>query len=144
MDYIKFQIKSKVFYLSSDSMEIKKELLSYVIFGVLTTIINFVVYLFFTRICGVNYIVSNIIAWFLSVLFAYVTNRIWVFESSNSNIIKEGGVFFGGRLFSGILGTGLMILFIDILTIGDLISKVIVQVVVIIFNYAYSKWIVFK
>ncbi len=144
MDYIKFQIKSKVFYLSSDSMEIKKELLSYVIFGVLTTIINFVVYLFFTRICGVNYIVSNIIAWFLSVLFAYVTNRIWVFESSNSNIIKEGGVFFGGRLFSGILDTGLMILFIDILTIGDLISKVIVQVVVIIFNYAYSKWIVFK
>lgn len=125
-------------------MEIKKELLSYVIFGVLTTIINFVVYLFFTRICGVNYIVSNIIAWFLSVLFAYITNRIWVFESSNSNIIKEGVVFFGGRLFSGILDTGLMILFIDILTIGDLISKVIVQVVVIIFNYAYSKWIVFK
>lgn len=125
-------------------MEIKKELLSYVVFGVLTTIVNFVVYLFFTRICGVNYIISNIIAWFLSVLFAYITNRIWVFESSNANIIKEGVVFFVGRLFSGILDTGLMILFIDILTVGDLIAKVIVQVVVVIFNYVYSKWIVFK
>lgn len=125
-------------------MEIKKELLSYVVFGVLTTIVNFVVYLFFTRICGVNYIISNIISWFLSVLFAYITNRIWVFESSNANIIKEGVVFFVGRLFSGILDTGLMILFIDILTVGDLIAKVIVQVVVVIFNYVYSKWIVFK
>ena len=125
-------------------MEIKKELLSYVVFGVLTTIVNFVVYLFFTRICGVNYIISNIIAWFLSVLFAYITNRIWVFESSNANIIKEGVVFFVGRLFSGILDTGLMILFIDILTVGDSIAKVIVQVVVVIFNYVYSKWIVFK
>ena len=125
-------------------MEIKKELLAYIIFGVLTTIVNIVVYFFFTKVCGVNYIISNIIAWFLSVLFAYVTNRIWVFESSNTNIIKECILFFGGRLFSGILDTGLMILFIDILTMGDLISKIIVQIVVVIVNYVFSKWIVFN
>ena len=125
-------------------MEIKKELLAYVIFGVLTTIVNIVVYFLFAKVCGVNYIISNIIAWFLSVLFAYVTNRIWVFESSNTNILKEGILFFGGRLFSGILDTGLMILFIDILTMGDMLSKIIVQVIVVIINYVFSKWIVFK
>ena len=125
-------------------MEIKKELLAYVIFGVLTTIVNIVVYFLFAKVCGVNYIISNIIAWFLSVLFAYVTNRIWVFESSNTNILKEGILFFGGRLFSGILDTGLMILFIDILTMGDMLSKIIVQVIVVIVNYVFSKWIVFK
>ena len=81
-------------------MELKKELVLYIIFGVLTTIVNIVVYFFFTKLCGVNYIISNIIAWFLSVLFAYVTNRIWVFESENTNLIKEAVLFFGGRLFS--------------------------------------------
>jgi putative flippase GtrA len=125
-------------------MELKKELVLYIIFGVLTTIVNIVVYFFFTKLCGVNYIISNIIAWFLSVLFAYVTNRIWVFESENTNLIKEAVLFFGGRLFSGVLDTGLMILFIDILTIGDLISKVVVQIIVVIVNYVFSKWIVFK
>jgi putative flippase GtrA len=125
-------------------MELKKEFVLYIIFGVLTAIVNIVVYFFFTKLCGVNYIISNIIAWFLSVLFAYVTNRIWVFESENTNLIKEAVLFFGGRLFSGVLDTGLMILFIDILTIGDLISKVVVQIIVVIVNYVFSKWIVFK
>ena len=124
-------------------MEIKNELIIYIIFGALTTIVNIAVYFFFTKICGVNYIVSNIIAWFLSVLFAYITNRIWVFESHNTNLVKESILFFGGRLFSGILDTGLMILFIDILTIGDLISKIVIQIIVVAINYIFSKWVVF-
>ena len=125
-------------------MEIKKELIAYIIFGVLTTVVNIVVYLFFAKVCGVNYLISNIIAWFLSVLFAYITNRIWVFESDNSNILKEGILFFGGRIFSGALDTGLMYLFIDILLIGDVIAKVIVQIIVVVVNYVFSKWIVFN
>lgn len=125
-------------------MEIKKELFAYLVFGVLTTLVNFVVYIFFTKICGVNYVISNILAWFLSVLFAYITNRIWVFESKNSNVLKECMLFYSGRLFSGILDTGLMVLFIEIFTMGDLISKVIIQIIVIIINYVFSKWIVFK
>ncbi len=125
-------------------MEIKKELLAYIVFGVLTTIVNFVVYIFFTKICGVNYVISNILAWFLSVLFAYITNRIWVFESKNSDVVKECLIFYSGRLFSGFLDTCLMILFIEILTMGDLISKIIIQILVIIVNYVFSKWIVFK
>jgi putative flippase GtrA len=93
---------------------------------------------------GINYLISNILAWFFSVLFAYVTNRIWVFESKSPDILKEMSLFFGGRIFSGAVDTGLMYLFIDVLMISDLISKIVVQVIVIILNYIFSKLIVFK
>jgi len=125
-------------------MRLEKELLLYVVFGVLTTLVNIVVYFIFARLFGINYLISNIIAWVLSVLFAYVTNRIWVFESKSTNIIKEMSLFFGGRIFSGVVDTGLMYLFIDILSIGDFISKIVIQVIVVILNYVISKVIVFK
>ena len=105
---------------------------------------NILVYYFFTKIILVNYIISNILAWVFSVFFAYVTNRIWVFESKNDNIIKECFLFFGGRLFSGVVDTGLMYLFIDILSIGDFISKIVIQVIVVVLNYVLSKLVVFK
>lgn len=124
-------------------MKIEKELLMYVIFGVLTTLVNFVVYYISARLLGINYLISNIIAWFLSVLFAYVTNRQWVFESKSPDILKECVLFFSGRIFSGAVDTGLMWLFIDILTISDMASKIIIQVIVVILNYVFSKWIVF-
>ena len=123
---------------------ISKELILYIIFGILTTLVNILVYLLFAKIFGVNYLISNIIAWFLSVLFAYITNRLWVFESTSSKILKEISLFFGGRLFSGVLDTGFMYLFIDILLLNDFISKIIIQVIVIIINYVFSKIIVFK
>ena len=69
-------------------MRLDKELFWYVVFGTLTTIVNIVVY-FALEYIGVNYIISNIIAWFLSVLFAYVTNRIWVFESKSPDILRR-------------------------------------------------------
>lgn len=125
-------------------MKLGRELILYVIFGVLTTVVNFVVYFFFARLLGVNYIVSNILAWFFSVLFAYVTNRIWVFESKNTNILTEISLFFGGRIFSGVVDTGLLYLFVDILSLNDFISKLIIQVIVVILNYVFSKLIVFK
>ncbi|MBQ6219913.1 MAG: GtrA family protein [Methanosphaera sp.] len=125
-------------------MDIEKELFFYVVFGVLTTVVNVVVYVLFANYLGINYLVSNVIAWFLSVLFAYITNRKWVFESKSSNIIKECGLFFGGRLFSGVVDTGLMYVFIDLLSIGDFISKIVIQIIVVILNYVISKLIVFK
>ena len=125
-------------------MRLDRELILYVFFGTLTFFVNVIVYFLFENVFGINYIISNIIAWFFSVLFAYITNRIWVFESKSANIIKEMSLFFGGRIFSGVVDTGLMYLFIDILTIGDLISKIVVQVIVVILNYVFSKLIVFK
>jgi putative flippase GtrA len=125
-------------------MKIDRELILYVFFGTLTFLVNVIVYFIFEDLLGVNYIISNILAWFFSVLFAYVTNRIWVFESKSTNIAKEMALFFGGRIFSGAVDTGLMYLFIDILTIGDMISKIVVQIIVVILNYVFSKLIVFK
>ena len=125
-------------------MKIDRELILYVFFGTLTFFVNVIVYFIFEDLLGVNYIISNIFAWFFSVLFAYVTNRIWVFESKSTKIAKEMALFFGGRIFSGAVDTGLMYLFIDILTIGDLISKIVVQIIVVILNYVFSKLIVFK
>jgi putative flippase GtrA len=93
---------------------------------------------------GINYLVSNAIAWFLSVLFAYITNRIWVFESKSPNILKEMSLFFGGRIFSGVVDMLLMYTFIDLLVLDSTISKIIVQIIVIILNYIFSKLIVFK
>lgn len=125
-------------------MNFRCELIYYVIFGILTTLVNIAVYLFFTRLCCVEYIISNILAWILSVLFAYFTNRIWVFESKSHNIVRELSLFFAGRLFSGIMDMGLMYLFIDIFVIGDFISKIIIQIIVVFLNYIISKFIVFK
>lgn len=125
-------------------MKIDRELILYVIFGFFTTMINLVVFFLFTRILHVNYIFSNVMAWVLSVLFSYVTNRIWVFESENTNVITECLLFFGSRLFAGTVDTGLLFIFIDVLSISDVISKIVVQVIVIVLNYVMSKFIIFK
>ncbi|WP_295611819.1 GtrA family protein [uncultured Methanobrevibacter sp.] len=125
-------------------MKLDRELVLYVFFGTLTFLVNIVTYFLFEDLLGINYLISNVLAWFFSVLFAYITNRIWVFESKSPDILKEMSLFFGGRIFSGAVDTGLMYLFIDILMIGDLISKIVVQVIVIILNYVFSKLIVFK
>lgn len=125
-------------------MRFEKELGMYVIFGVLTTLVNVVVYYLFSNVFGINYLISNVLAWILSVLFAYITNRIWVFESESENILKEIFLFFSGRLFSGVVDTGLMYLFIDILSVGDFISKIVIQIIVVVLNYVISKLVVFK
>jgi putative flippase GtrA len=104
-------------------MKLDRELVLYVFFGALTFLVNIVTYFIFEDLMGINYLISNILAWFFSVLFAYVTNRIWVFESKSPDILKEMSLFFGGRIFSGAVDTGLMYLFIDVLMISDLIKN---------------------
>lgn len=125
-------------------IKIDRELVLYVIFGTFTFFVNLITYFLFQSVLGINYLISNILAWFFSVLFAYITNRIWVFESKSPNILKEASLFFGGRIFSGAVDTALMYLFIDVLTLGNAFSKIVVQVIVIILNYIFSKLIVFK
>ena len=125
-------------------MELKKELTNYIIFGILTTIINIAIYLFLTSLFHINYIISNIIAWVLSVIFAYVTNRKLVFESENNNIFKELFLFYSSRILTVIIDTALMILFIDILSFENTFSKIVVAIIVIILNYLLSKILVFN
>ncbi len=130
--------------MMSDWIKIDRELILYVVFGAFTFFVNLISYFFFANMLGINYLISNAIAWFLSVLFAYITNRIWVFESKSPNILKEMSLFFGGRIFSGVVDMLLMYTFIDLLVLDSSISKIIVQIIVIILNYIFSKLIVFK
>lgn len=124
-----------------------KEIILYCIFGGLTTAINILTYFIFSHIFNVEYLVSNIIAWILSVLFAYITNKIFVFQSRSTetkHVIKELGAFIGSRVFSGILDMGIMYVFVDILSCNDFIIKIIANIIVIIVNYILSKLMVFK
>ena len=125
-------------------MKLDRELVLYVVFGAFTFLVNIVTYFLFQSVMGINYLVSNVLAWFFSVLFAYITNRTWVFESKSPEILKEMSLFFGGRIFSGVVDTALMYLFIDVLVLGNTFSKIVVQIIVIVLNYVFSKLIVFK
>ena len=91
--------------------------------------------------------VSTVISWICSVIFAYVTNRIWVFESSAegaSAIIKEGGSFIGGRLFTLLVEEVVMNVGCKLMGMNFWVTKIIANVIVIILNYVISKLIVFR
>lgn len=137
-----------------------KELISYVFFGVLTTVVNLAAFKIFDTVLGSRlYLLTNIISWVIAVAFAYVTNKLWVFDSKSWNmkiVAKEIAGFLGARLFSlAVEEAGLWIM-IDLLSLGrirlDILSftitgnfivKIILQVIVVILNYIFSKFIVF-
>ena len=121
-----------------------KEIVLYLIFGVLTTVVNIMVYFIFASIFKINYLVANIIAWFVSVLFAYLTNRRYVFESKKSNIIHEIISFFCSRIATGLIDILLMWILVDNKILDDFIAKVVANILVIVLNYLFSKLIVFK
>lgn len=129
---------------NSRVLNAKKEIVLYLIFGVLTTVVNIGSYLFLAKIFGINNLLSNIMAWFLSIVFAYITNRIYVFESKNENILQEFTLFIGGRGLSGILDSLLFFILVVWLTFNDFVSKIVINVIVIIINYILSKEIIFK
>lgn len=123
------------------------ELIFYLIFGVLTTAVNIAVYFICSRIFYFQVISSNITAWLLSVLFAYLTNRKFVFISKAegfSSVLKECMNFFLGRLSTGILDTVIMFVSVDLLAFNDVIMKVLSNIIVIVLNYLISKLLVFR
>ena len=124
---------------------LNKETVLYLIFGILTTIVNIVSFFLFNKLF--NYKLSNIIAFILAIVFAYITNKKYVFESKKeekTEIIKEFIFFIGSRLFTFVLDMLLMVLFIEALFMNVLISKIIANIFVIILNYILSKKLVFK
>lgn len=124
-----------------------KEIILYVIFGVLTTLVNIIVYYLTTRAFGISEYISNVIAWILSVLFAFVTNKLYVFDSQDKSIriiLKESISFFSFRLLS--LGCDMLCMYIMISLFkwNDLLAKIIANIIVIILNYIFSKVFVFR
>lgn len=126
---------------------INKETILYIIFGVLTTVVNLIVYYLFSNIMKINYLLSNSIAWIMSVIFAYMTNKLYVFNSKSVKIdiiIKEFAKFINCRLTSGIIEIILLFLLVDMLAVNDIISKLVIGVIVVILNFIFSKLFVFK
>lgn len=124
-----------------------EEIINYLVVGVMTTLVSIVVYWIFTKLFHVNYMISNIISWILSVLFAYVTNKKFVFKSkcdSNKDVFIEVYQFFKYRILSFVIDVLLMYVFVELVTLDDMCAKVIVQIIVIILNYVFSKLFVFK
>ena len=126
-----------------------KEIIMYLIFGVLTTIVSLAVYYacvwtFLNPNNAVQLQIANIISWVAGVAFAYVTNRKFVFESKESNKIKEATKFVSSRVVTLLLDMAIMGLGVTVLHFNDKIMKIISQVVVIVANYVFSKIFVFK
>lgn len=122
------------------------------IFGVGTTLVNIVSFWIFTRLIvlvsnpELNIIIANTIAWILSVLFAYITNKIWVFNSyvKGYAMIKEAFAFFACRFASLIMDNAIMHLGISVLGYPDIPVKLVSNIFVIIFNYVFSKFFIFN
>jgi len=116
----------------------------YIFFGGLTTLVNIVVYFLCYDVAHLSNVFSTIIAWLLSVVFAFVTNKIYVFESRSKSILYELSTFFACRLGTGILDLGIMYITVDILIWNALLMKILSNILVIILNYVFSKIIIFK
>ncbi|MGI6217339.1 MAG: GtrA family protein [Coriobacteriales bacterium] len=124
-----------------------KDIIPYAVFGVLTTLINIFSYWLFSHIFNFGVMPSTIAAWFLAVLFAYVTNRKWVFHSKVNGrvaIAKEMVQFFFFRLVTGVFDWAFMFVTVELLAWPDVWMKFFANVIVIILNYIFSKYFVFK
>ncbi len=124
-----------------------KSVILYLVFGFLTTATNIFTYWLVTRIFGFAVIPGTIIAWTVAVIFAYYTNRKWVFMSENftlQGIFREIISFFTVRIATGIFDIVFMCLFVDVMGFHDVFVKVLSDVFVIISNYVGSKFLVFK
>ena len=139
-----------------------KEIILYIFYGGLTTLVNFIAYWLFDLILGAElYLVTNIIAWVVAAVFAYIVNKLFVFDSKSwapKILAKELPEFFGARVFSFVIEELGMLMFVDgfdfksiaidvfgIFTLtGALIAKIILAIIVIILNYFFSKFIIFR
>ena len=123
------------------------EVLSYLIFGVLTTVVNYLVYLPVYNLLGLSAALSNAIAWVVAVAFAYLTNKPFVFKShdwSAKTVIPELTKFVGCRVASGAAETLILLVTVDILCWNGNIWKLVTSVLVVILNYIASKLVVFR
>lgn len=130
-----------------------KEIILYLVFGVLTTLVNWLTYSILVKFLSVNMNVSNVTAWIAGVLFAYITNRIFVFESKThtlAGILKEFWLFVLARGVTGVLEIGGLPLLVKlglnqtIFGVEGFLAKIIISVVVVILNYVFSKLIIFR
>lgn len=133
---------------------VNHEFVSYVFFGLLTTVVSMGSFYVFNELLGTevflkdkNYLAANALSWVAAVLFAFVTNKIFVFRSKSwraAVLGKEFAGFVSARLFSLLVDMGLMYLFVSLMGMGEMLAKFIVQIVIVILNYVFSKLFIFR
>ncbi len=124
-----------------------RDMALYLIFGVVTTAVNVAVYHVCFAVLGVPNIPSVVIAWVLSVAVAYITNKLWVFRSPSfapAVLWPELGKFVAARAFTGVLDLGIMFVGVDLLGGPGTVLKLGSNVLVVVLNYVFSKWLIFK
>ena len=124
-----------------------EEVISYLFFGGLTTLVNYIVYLPCYNLLHFSGAVSNAVAWVVAVAFAYLTNKPFVFKSydwSLKAVIPELTKFVGCRIGSGLAETAIIFLAVDLLSFDGNIVKILTSVLVVILNYVASKLVVFR
>lgn len=126
-----------------------KELINYLIVGGLTTVVGLGVYYacvltFLNPNHAVQLQIANILSWIAAVTFAYFTNRKFVFESKNPNMLKEASAFIGARVITLLMDMFSMFIMVTCMRLSDKIAKLVVQVIVTVANYIFSKMIVFR
>lgn len=123
------------------------EIILYLIFSILITLVNIIGYIICTRSLSLDVYNSNVIAWLLAILFAYLTNRTFVFHSKAKTFkdkLIEAVNFFGSRLFLFVVDMCVMYIMVDLFNISDMVSKVVVNIIVIVLGYVLSKLFIFK
>ena len=123
------------------------ELVSYLFVGVATTVVNYVVYYLATRVLSMGVMAGTWTAWVAAVAFGYVANKAFVFHTHCDGalaLLKEALGFFSMRLVSLGMETVLMYLTVTVLGLNDLVMKLVINIVVIILNYVFSKLFIFK
>ena len=124
-----------------------REGMRYLIFGGLTTLVNIIAYSILYYIFGISNATSNVIAWIIGATFAYITNKLYVFNSkvaNNKELLREILYFYGCRFFTLIIDEGIMIITVDKWKWNALLMKIIANIIVIILNFIFSKIIIFK
>ena len=123
-----------------------KEVLLYLFFGGLTFIVSIVTYAVFNVSMGINELIANVMSWVLAVLFAFATNRVWVFQAPTHTItefLRQMLSFFGGRVVTLVIEEIILLVFITWLGFNSMVVKVIAQIVIVL-NYVISKFFVFS
>ena len=124
-----------------------KSFIAYAIFGVLTTLVNILSYDLFYSTIGISNVASTIIAWMLATVFAFITNKLWVFDSKSRQlkvVLYELVTFYICRIATGILDVAVMYVAVDVLNRNAVLWKAISNVAVIVLNYIASKLVIFR
>ncbi len=124
-----------------------REMIMYIIMGIFTTAVNISSFYILVEILDRDYKTATVIAWILSVLFAYITNKIYVFQQKTSDmrsLMRELTAFFSVRLLSLGIDLGMMILLVSQFHTNETLAKILDNVVIVVVNYIASKWLVFK